>query len=47
MYNLHTIAREGCTESSVLKDLLGNPLGSLLSESLDAALYMCRAAWRC
>ncbi len=42
-YNLHTIAKDGCKESNVLETLLGSPLGTLLSASLDDALYRCRA----
>jgi len=42
-YNLHTIAKDGCKESNVLATLLGSPLGTLLSVSLDDALYRCRA----
>ena len=43
-YNTHTIAEEGCTESRHLAKLLSNPLGSLLGESLDTALYRCAKA---
>ena len=48
-YNMHTIVREGCTEGQFLETLLSNILGTLLSESLDAALYRCvllQAAYR-
>ena len=50
-YNLHTIVEEGCTEGRHLERLLSNPLGTLLSESLDSALYRCatpkrRPLWR-
>lgn len=40
-YNLHTVAEEGCSEGRHLERLLSNPLGTLLSESLDYALYRC------
>ena len=43
-YNVHTIAEEGCTESRHLEKLLSNPLGSLLGETLDTALYRCANA---
>ena len=45
-YNLHTIAKDGCKESNVLATLLGSPLGTLLSASLDDALYRYRNSKR-
>ena len=38
-YNIDTVAQEGCKDVRALELLMSNPLGNLLSESLDAALY--------
>ena len=41
-YNLQTVVEEGCSEGRYLETLLSNPLGTLLSNSLDSALYRCK-----
>lgn len=40
-YNLYTTVEEGCSEGCLLERLLSSPLGALLSESSDSALYRC------
>ena len=46
-YNLQTIVDDGCLEGRYLQRLLSNPLGTLLSESLNSAQYRCMSAAVC
>lgn len=40
-YNIHIIAEKDCEDGRFLKNLLANPLGPLLDDSLDNSQYRC------